>query len=486
MATMEQIAEALKNMAPNHPIRKTRSGIIVTDEVADILKQEGVPLQETAQGYSISMFAYNDQTLDKIQSINISLPDPAPEPEPAVVERIIHKSERYYNQEEFNQILDNLGVDEHGVIKTQMDGQEINTRVDATTIYADLQSLENSQEVMAASRLYVGSREMGAHEGHVNAALERMGFPADTPHNDPAFVERLEQEMVSRNDAQIERQIGELDRRFSQSNTQREGNVTIDETIRLSPEQLEQLQTRVEELVAREQTRLEAAGQEQSTSVAPPPPIEAPSPDLASPPVDAPAVQAPPQTEAPAVASPPAPPAPSDDDLPPQSSGPSSSAGASQGAMAAIVAQHGVFGMGSAGDHVTELQAFLTEKGYDVGTAGADGIMGPDTVAALKAFQQENGLAADGIVGPNTLGAIDRIQNQPLQVETPQQTIADRIPEWNQLGSAMQTALQQAQQMGCTALNLACAEYDVANDGLPSPSQTAAVQRQQQQEAALG
>jgi hypothetical protein len=36
----------------------------------------------------------------------------------------------------------------------------------------------------------------------------------------------------------------------------------------------------------------------------------------------------------------------------------------------------------------------------------ADGIMGPGTIAAIKAFQTKRGLAADGIVGPLTLAAM--------------------------------------------------------------------------------
>ena len=50
---------------------------------------------------------------------------------------------------------------------------------------------------------------------------------------------------------------------------------------------------------------------------------------------------------------------------------------------------------GSRGNEVKELQEFLG--------IGADGVFGPGTEAAVKAWQKENGLVDDGIVGPATL-----------------------------------------------------------------------------------
>lgn len=52
---------------------------------------------------------------------------------------------------------------------------------------------------------------------------------------------------------------------------------------------------------------------------------------------------------------------------------------------------------GSKGDDVKKLQERLTELGYDVGPAGADGIFGPRTLEALKKFQEDYGMTVDGI-----------------------------------------------------------------------------------------
>jgi len=48
---------------------------------------------------------------------------------------------------------------------------------------------------------------------------------------------------------------------------------------------------------------------------------------------------------------------------------------------------------------VRSLQDLLRARNHPV---GVDGIFGPLTEAAVKAFQQSNGLGADGIVGPLT------------------------------------------------------------------------------------
>ena len=61
---------------------------------------------------------------------------------------------------------------------------------------------------------------------------------------------------------------------------------------------------------------------------------------------------------------------------------------------------------GGTGDDVVSLQKALIAEGYDVGKTGADGVFGKNTAAAVKAYQEKNGLAVDGIAGKNTLGLL--------------------------------------------------------------------------------
>lgn len=53
---------------------------------------------------------------------------------------------------------------------------------------------------------------------------------------------------------------------------------------------------------------------------------------------------------------------------------------------------------------VAAVQQSLTELGYYVGAV--DGKAGPATASAVQAFQKVNGLSADGVIGPNTIAAM--------------------------------------------------------------------------------
>ena len=57
---------------------------------------------------------------------------------------------------------------------------------------------------------------------------------------------------------------------------------------------------------------------------------------------------------------------------------------------------------GDAGPYVTLAQTELLQRGYDLGSWGADGKFGQKTFDAVVAFQRDWGLVQDGIIGPKT------------------------------------------------------------------------------------
>ena len=59
------------------------------------------------------------------------------------------------------------------------------------------------------------------------------------------------------------------------------------------------------------------------------------------------------------------------------------------------------------GDDVATLQARLLELGYDVGRV--DGVFGTQTEGALRGFQRDYGLVSDGVCGPATLRAFKQL-----------------------------------------------------------------------------
>ena len=71
---------------------------------------------------------------------------------------------------------------------------------------------------------------------------------------------------------------------------------------------------------------------------------------------------------------------------------------------------------GDKGSEVKGLQTKLMTLGYPLPKYGADGDFGKETEAAVKAFQQDNGLAADGVVGKKTHEALENAK--PMQLYT--------------------------------------------------------------------
>jgi len=66
--------------------------------------------------------------------------------------------------------------------------------------------------------------------------------------------------------------------------------------------------------------------------------------------------------------------------------------------------QHPV-GQGETGKRVSDLQERLNAGGFKP-PLKVDGIFGPKTLAAVKAFQRSHGLKVDGLVGPKTTAAL--------------------------------------------------------------------------------
>jgi chitosanase len=59
------------------------------------------------------------------------------------------------------------------------------------------------------------------------------------------------------------------------------------------------------------------------------------------------------------------------------------------------------------GEDVRRLQRALIANGFAIGADGADGVFGPATDAAVKAFQENEGLVVDGVVGAATRSALE-------------------------------------------------------------------------------
>ena len=74
-----------------------------------------------------------------------------------------------------------------------------------------------------------------------------------------------------------------------------------------------------------------------------------------------------------------------------------------------LLSTSGLLKRGSQGTAVTELQQALFVLGFD--PEGVDGIFGPKTEAAVRAFQDDKGLMIDGIVGSETRSALSAMRS---------------------------------------------------------------------------
>lgn len=115
---------------------------------------------------------------------------------------------------------------------------------------------------------------------------------------------------------------------------------------------------------------------------------------------------------------------------------------------------------GSSGSDVKKMQQSLIDAGYDVGSTGADGIYGSATEAAVRKYQQDNGLAVDGIAGDQTQGKLYGAQTasssggQNAQNNTQNNSqAAQAVPDYSQY--QYDPASDQAYQQALAALQQA-------------------------------
>ena len=84
---------------------------------------------------------------------------------------------------------------------------------------------------------------------------------------------------------------------------------------------------------------------------------------------------------------------------------------------------------GMKGDDVSEMQKALKALGHDLGAKGVDGSFGKDTQAALKAFQEAQGLEVTGILDETTLESLKKATENIEGLNGSCDTLIDNITE---------------------------------------------------------
>lgn len=107
------------------------------------------------------------------------------------------------------------------------------------------------------------------------------------------------------------------------------------------------------------------------------------------------------------------------------------------------MAQYPLLRTGSTGAEVKKLQQALENAGYSVGSTGVDGIYGKNTAAAVRRYQQDQGLQVDAIAGQQTLSRL--YGTAAATPETEQEDTGFTVSTF-QPGQSYQTAVSRLEQ----------------------------------------
>lgn len=146
-----------------------------------------------------------------------------------------------------------------------------------------------------------------------------------------------------------------------------------------------------------------------------------------------------------------------------------------------VPAQKPTIRRGSRGPAVRVLQESLIALGYNPGPV--DGIFGPRTEAAVKAFQADRKIKVDGIVGPVTWGEIAKalaeekppvtspptgIPGEPADLPAPERTTD--IPGYNLIVEMVPMGPAPDDASGGALINTATGDINVSAFTMPAPS----------------
>jgi len=99
---------------------------------------------------------------------------------------------------------------------------------------------------------------------------------------------------------------------------------------------------------------------------------------------------------------------------------------------------------GRQGTEVRDVQQALMALGYSLPRYGADGLRGPETVAAVKAFQTDNKLTVDGDPGPETVAKLnDILKTKPEVTGKLVKSLPTDVKEPSRVGSKIDTGAIQ-------------------------------------------